>query len=145
MAHMRSTSLIAFALAAAMPALADDPSAASAHEAVRAALLEQATLPVDHPAMPDDVAGPTRHQHAARARHEDAERAAHERAASHGARHSREMRSEHGSGSSMHGPMHGGAGGAGMDSGMDCHDPAGNQRTRGTHDGWMPRPMDMGM
>lgn len=142
---MRSTSLIAFALIAAVPALADDASATAAHQAVRDALLEGATLPVDRPAMPDEVSGPARHEHAARARHEGAERAAHRRAAAHGARHSRETRPEHGNGSSMYGPMHGGSGGAGMDSGMDCHDPAGNQRTREMHDGSMPGGMDMGM
>jgi hypothetical protein len=142
---MRSTTLISFALIAAMPALADDASAAAAHTAVRAALLEGATLPVHHPAMPDEVSGPARHEHAARARHEEAERAAHTRAAAHGARHSRGTRPEHGAGSSMYGPMHGGSGGAGMDSGIDCHDPAGNQRTRGMHDDWMPVGTDMGM
>lgn len=146
MSRMRSTSLIAvLVVAAATPALADDASAAAAHEAVRAALLEGATLPAEHPAMPDEVASRTRHEHAARARHEEAEAAAHAKAKAHGARHSRELRHENGPGSSTYGPMHGGrSGGAGMDSGMDCHDPAGNQRTRGMHDGSMPGGMDMG-
>ncbi len=148
MMSMRGASLVALALSAAMPAmpaLADDPSATSAHEAVRAALLEQATMPVDHPATQGDVAGPAQHEHSARGRHEQAERAAHERAASHGVRHSREMRSEHEAGPSMYGPMRGGSGGAGWSYGMDCLDPAGNWRTWRTHDGWMPPPMDMDM
>lgn len=144
---MRRTTLIAFALAAALPALADEPGVAAAHEAVRDALLEGATLPVDHPAMPDEVAGPARPEHAARARHEEAERAAHMRAAAHGARHSRETRPEHGPGSPMYGPMHGGSGGTGMgtgmDSGMECRDPAGDQRTRGMRDGGMRDGMGM--
>jgi hypothetical protein len=43
--------------------------------------------------------------------------------------------------------MHGGTGG-GMDAGADCHDAAGNMRTRGMHggDGQMdPRHPGMGM
>jgi hypothetical protein len=123
----------ALALLLAAPGLArpDEPGE-DAHGAVRAALLDAATVPSPpgHDAEPDErrlLEG------AQRARHE-AEREAHERAAERGRRHGGEAGAEHGPRGS--GSPHGapGAGGT-MDGGLDCHDPARNGRTRDMHDG----------
>lgn len=115
------------------PALAEEPE--RARDLVRAALLDGATIPgpAEMPvAATGDAAGV---HHALPQRRIDAEHEAHVRAAEHGARHSREAHPTHG-GDATGGAMHGGAGGmSGMDGGADCHDAAGNMRTRGMHDG----------
>jgi hypothetical protein len=133
---MRKASVLIAFLAAA-PAGADDAAAAAAaHAAVREALLERATLPIEHGPAHDQGPAQLAHEHVARARQEEAERAAHTRAATHGARHSRETHPEHDGGAPAHGPAHGGSSmhGSGMDGGWDAHDPAEHERTRGMHD-----------
>lgn len=121
---------IAFALMLTAPGAArpDEPNV-DAHEAVRAALLDAATVPAlpGHGGELDE-----RFVHEG-ARHA-AEREAHERAAEHGRRHGVEAGSEHGPRGS--GSPHGAPGSsATMDGGLDCHDPARNDRTRDMHDG----------
>ena len=129
--HPRWTYLLSFALLAAPVAVRPDEGRADAHEAVRAALLEAATVPA-----PPEQGGRTNerwgHEAAHRARH-DAEREAHERAGEHGRKHGSEAGADHGlrGGASPHAAP----GSAGMDGGFDCHDPAGNERTRDMHDG----------
>lgn len=126
-------------LLAAAPAAADDAGgAAAAHAAVREALLEKATMPIELLEGTAQSTARASHEHVMRARQEETEKAAHSRAVDHGARHSREAHPEHGAESWMPGSMHGSGTSGGMDSGWDCHDPAENERTRGTHDGWMP-------
>ena len=133
------------ALAAAVPATAEDAPTAgreAAHEAVRAALLERATLP---PSPPEAGAATARAAEQLRVRREEEERAAHERAAAHARRHSGETRLGHGAGPSTPGAAHGGDGAGcerGMYGGMEGHDPAHEDRTRGMHDG--DRPHDGG-
>jgi len=138
MSTMGKAGLI-IALLAAAPAAADDAHAeAVAHEAVREALLERATLPTEH--GPDQGTAQLAHEHAARARQEEAERAAHSRAASHGVRHSSEAHAGHDGDASARGATHGGStmSGSGMELDGDCHDPAENERTREMHDGMPP-------
>lgn len=122
--------LPAIALALMLPAPAarpDEPR--DAHEVVRAALLDAATVP----APPGH--GREREERSAHevARHA-AEREAHERAVEHGRRHGVEAGAEHGARGS--GSPHGAPGSrATMDGSIGCHDPAGNDRTRDMHDG----------
>jgi hypothetical protein len=124
------------ALAAAADARAQDASAAgreAAHEAVRAALLERATLPPPRP--PDPGAEAAAEQVRVREREE---RAAHERATSHVRRHAGEVR--HGDGANTAGgaPQGDGAAGRGADGCADGHDAARQERTRGMHEGEQP-------
>jgi hypothetical protein len=129
---MRLSALL-IALTVAAPAAADEAAEAAAHAAVREALLERATLPVEHAQEQADAR--RAHEHVARAQ-EEAEHAAHARAAAHGARQARDAHPEHHDDSWMHGGST--MSGSGMDSGWDCHDPAENHRTRDEHDGEMP-------
>jgi len=137
---MRHLPCLVAVLFLAAPALAEEPG--RARDLVRAALLEGATVP-GAAEMPVASAGGA--HHVLPERRNDAEHEAHVRAAEHGARHSREAHPAHG-GDGAGGAMHGGARGmSGMDGGADCHDAAGNVRTRGMHDGGGMGPGHGGM
>ncbi|WP_242342431.1 hypothetical protein [Anaeromyxobacter terrae] len=138
---MRHASLAVLALAAALPvaALAEDDVTRSggdramraAHEVVREALLERATLPARPPALPDGEMMESGAR-ADRARRDEAERAAHDRAA----RHGEQQRARHAGGDRDHGAAGGHRGGMHPgDSAGDCRDAAGAVRTREMHGG----------
>lgn len=129
-------SLVAFALSVALtprPGSADDDARRAAHEAVRAALLERATLPTRPPTLPHQEVGTMEPSaRAERARRAEAEqRAAHERAVRRGEQHrARHVDGDHDPGE---GPHHGGM--REDDSANDCRDAAGDMRTREMHGG----------
>ncbi|WP_242337383.1 MULTISPECIES: hypothetical protein [Anaeromyxobacter] len=141
---MRQAPLAALALAAALGPLAasaDDETMRAAHEAVREALLERASLPERPPSLPDgDLMAPG--ARAERERREEASRAAHDRAARHGeqqrARHVGRDR-DHGADAGHRSGMHPG------DSAGDCRDAAGAVRTREMHGGMEGGHMGGGM
>jgi hypothetical protein len=131
---MRLSPLVAFALAIAVAPRArsaDDDARRAAHEAVRSALLERATLPTRPPTLP---VGTTMEPgaRAERARRAEAEqRSAHERAVRRGEQHrARHVDGDHDPGD---GPHHGGM--QGEDSASDCREAAGDMRTREMHGG----------
>lgn len=123
----------------ASPPLAVADEAERAREMVRAALLDAASLPPP-PEMPAAQAEERKHPRLPI----DPEHEAHRRAVEHGERHSREAQPGHRGAEGSAGP-HGASGMPGMDPGGDCHDAAGNMRTRGTHDGGMGPGHQMGM
>ncbi|HSD19703.1 MAG TPA: hypothetical protein VLC54_06690 [Anaeromyxobacter sp.] len=120
---------LAFTLALPAAASAEDDALRTAHEAVRAALLERATLPARPPSLPDGATMmEPRAEHARRA---EAEREAHERAVRHGEQQrARHMDRGHGT---ADGPRSGGM--QDGDSAGDCHEAAGTVRTREMHGG----------
>ncbi len=148
---MRHASLAALALAAALPVAAfaeddalrpaGDPAMRAAHEVVREALLERATLPARPPALPGAEmmdAG----ARADRARRDEAEHAAHDRAATRG----EQQRSRHAGSDRGHGADGGHRGGMHPgDSAGDCRDAAGAVRTREMHGGMEGGHMGGGM
>ncbi len=127
----RASCILAVLLLAA-PALAEEPG--RARDLARAALLDGATVPPAAEMPLTDGGDPAGAPHALPHGRFDAEHEAHVRAAEHGARHGQEAHHP-ARGEGAGGAMHGGTGGPGMDAGADCHDAAGNMRTRRMHDG----------
>lgn len=123
---------LAFTLALAPGAAsAEDEARRAAHEAVRAALLERASLPARPPELPQAGTALEPGRRAEHARRADAEqRAAHERAVRRGEQHrARHVEREEGTaGGHQRGARDGDAAGA-------CRDAAGDVRTREMHGG----------
>jgi hypothetical protein len=110
---------------------AEDDALRSAHEAVRTALLEHATLPTRPPSLPDGATMTDPRVRADHARRAEAEREAHERAVRRGEQHrAHHMDRDHGS---AEGPRRGGM--QGVDSAGECAEAAGAVRTREMHGG----------
>jgi hypothetical protein len=121
---------LAFTLALPAAASAEDDALRTAHEAVRAALLERATLPARPPSLPDGATMMEPDVRAEHARRAEAEREAHERAVRRGEQHrARHMDGDHGADDGPRGGMQSG------DSAGDCHEAAGTVRTREMHGG----------
>ena len=100
---------LAFTLALPAAAPAEDDALRTAHEAVRAALLERATLPARPPSLPDGATMMEPDVRAEHARRAEAEREAHERAVRRGEQHrARHMDGDHGADDGPRGGMQSG-------------------------------------
>lgn len=111
------------------PAAPDEDARRDAHEAVRSALLERATLPTSPPDLPGagNAMGPGAASEHAR-RMEAEQRAAHERAVRRGEQHrTRHVDGDHAGDGPRRAGMHDG------DASGECRDAAGAMRTREMH------------
>lgn len=129
---MRHVPLVALAASLALgpcTAAPDDDSRREAHEAVRAALMERATLPAIPPSLPEAGRAMDAATRADRARRAEAEqRAAHERAVRRGEQHrARHGDRDHAGEDPRRAGMHDG------DASGECRDAAGAMRTREMH------------